>query len=145
MISPYPWEWFCTFTFSRPTHPEAALRYFKAWVRRLNIDLYGRNYHKEFHGGVYWVVALERHQNGNPHLHALLLGVFNTHRLTWMDRWNEFYTATEYARIEPVRLNGDACEYVTKYVAKEGEIYFSDNFGDLQKLDQLLKTDQFEL
>lgn len=76
-----------------------------------------------------WVLAVERHKSGEIHLHALISGVGPTRRLTWMDKWCDLDArSTGWARIRTVESNNAVARYVSKYVAKGGELYFSDNF-----------------
>ena len=145
LAEPYPWEWFVTLTFAQCVHPEAALKYFRRFVNKLNTELYGRRWHKELHGGIMWLVALERQSNNNPHLHALMLGTHSLRRLSKMDEWEQLALSTGFARIEKVKYQSESIAYVTKYVTKDGEIDVSKNFGDRQKLEILLKHDQLEL
>src|SRR5215471_6195749 len=51
--------------------------------------------------------------------HALLAGVKDLRRLTWMDKWHEL---AGYARIEPIESTAAVVRYVSKYVVKGGEI-----------------------
>ena len=73
------------------------------------------------------VVAVERQKSGRVHLHALIAGVGNERRLTWMDVWERLDEATGFARVEEVQDQDRAARYVAKYVAKEGELDFSRN------------------
>jgi len=68
---------------------------------------------------VQWVRALEYQRRGVIHYHALLAGVQELRRLSWMDLWNEL---AGYARIEPIRDGSVVRRYVSKYVAKGGEL-----------------------
>ena len=70
---------------------------------------------------------MEFQKSGRVHLHALMLGVWDTRRLEWMDRWVALDKLAGYPRIWAV-INHDAVSsYVTKYVTKDGEIDFSRN------------------
>lgn len=118
----YKWDWFCTFTFSAPTHPEAADKVFRMFVRELNEFLYGK---RRLYpgGGVYWVRALEWQKREVLHYHALMGDVEDlnarTKRLQWMDRWGEL---AGFAKIERPTTNAAVAAYCSKYVAKGGEI-----------------------
>jgi hypothetical protein len=140
-LSRYHWDWFCTFTFRdkplqpgervavRPRwHAEAADKLFRLWVGELNRSLYGRRWYLHPEAGVYWVRALEWQKREVLHYHALLGDVTDLNssakRLYWMDRWNEL---AGFAKIEVPRKRGFVAAYVSKYVAKGGEIDVSAN------------------
>lgn len=144
LLIDYPWEWFVTFTFARYVHPEAAIRHFRKFIDAINKELFGRRWQNKPHGGVMYAVCTERQSNNNPHLHAVILGVGNLRRLTKMDQWQDQSTSTGFARIEDIKNPRSSIAYITKYLTKDGEIDFSENLGDKQKLNLLLKTDQFE-
>ena len=74
-----------------------------------------------------WLVAVEFQKSGRVHLHALLAGVGNTRRLSWMDNWKALDALAGFTQIDPVRNGQAVSRYVTKYVAKEGELFFSRN------------------
>ncbi len=126
-IARWPWEWFATFTFSHATHPERALKLFRVWRSMLSREIYGRRWYKRHPYGVRSVVAVEFHKSGQIHLHALLAGVGDLRRLTWMDNWEDLDHLAGYPRIFAVKNNGAVSSYVTKYVAKDGDVYLSKN------------------
>lgn len=140
-LARYPWEWFVTLTFVEDVHPEAALKKWRLWVSKINRELFGPRWAKKKHGGVYWVVSIEYQERGVIHLHALMTGLRETRRLTWMDKWQELDTKTGFARIFPVENNEAASRYVSKYISKGGEIFFSDNLKDISN-DLLSSQDQ---
>jgi hypothetical protein len=118
LLERWEWEWFCTFTFRDLVHPEAADKRFRVLISQANRVLYGHRWHKKGEG-ICWVRALEYQKRDVIHYHALLAGVQDLRRLTWMDRWNEL---AGYARIEPIEAAAAVERYVTKYVVKGGEI-----------------------
>ena len=108
----------CTFTFRDIVHPEAADKRFRVLISQANRVLFGVRWHK--HGaGLRWVRALEYQKRDVIHYHALMAGVQDLRRLTWMDRWHEL---AGYARIEPIESTAAVSRYVSKYVVKGGEI-----------------------
>ncbi len=126
-VARWPWEWFVTLTFTDDTHPERALKLFCLWCSKINRVIYGRRWNKREPFGVAWLVAVEYQKLGRVHLHALLAGVGDIRRLTWMDNWEELDDVAGFARIKPVENQIAASRYVSKYVAKGGEISFSKN------------------
>jgi len=118
LLGRWEWEWFCTFTFRDSVHPEAADKRFRVFVSQCNRTLYGPRWHK--HGrGIRWVRALEYQKRDVIHYHALMAGVEDLRRLTWMDRW---YEMAGIARIEQIESTDAVSRYVSKYVVKGGEI-----------------------
>ena len=130
-LSAYTFQWFATLTFETNVHPEAALKRWRFYTNQLNRSLYGRRWQKKEHGGIYWILGIERQKRGVIHFHALMGAVNDLNeiarRLFWMDYWNEL---AGFARIEAIRSNEAALRYVTKYVVKGGDIEFSKNLGD---------------
>ncbi len=131
LIARYPWEWFVTLTFVEDIHPEAALKVMKFWLSKLNRELFGRRWYKKLPHGVYWVVAIEYQKRGVLHLHLLISGVKNTRRLTYMDIWEGLGNKNGYARIYKVDSQIAVSKYLSKYVAKDGEIFPSQNLPDV--------------
>lgn len=126
-IARWPWEWFATFTFAYDTHPERALKLFYLWRSKLNREIYGPRWHKREPFGATTVVATEDQKSGQIHLHALVSGVGDARRLTWMDNWESLGEVAGFSRIYPVEINEAVSSYVTKYVTKGGDIYLSEN------------------
>jgi len=118
LLGRWEWEWFCTFTFRDLVHPEAADKRFRVLISQANRVLYGHRWHKQGRG-LRWVRALEYQKRDVIHYHALMAGVQDLRRLTWMDRWHEL---AGYARIEPIESSAAVSRYVSKYVVKGGEI-----------------------
>lgn len=126
-LSTYHWQWFVTLTFRFPPHPEQAFKSFRYWVHYLNRKLYGTRYYKKT-TGIFWTLALEYHQSGVIHFHALVGDVEDLNirfsRKTAAEKWNEI---AGYARIYPINDQMKAVtNYVSKYVVKGGEIELSD-------------------
>ena len=107
--------------------PERALILFKVWCSKLSRQIYGPRWHKREPYGVTFVVAIEYHKSGQIHLHALIFGVGETRRLTWMDHWHALDELAGFARIVAVGNNEAVSNYVTKYVTKGGEVDLSGN------------------
>jgi len=126
----WTWQWFCTFTFREIIHPEAAGKRFRLFISMVNQELYGPRWHKKGQG-VKWVRALEQQRRGVIHHHALIAGVDDLRRLTWMDIWNEL---VGFSRIEPIRDDIAVRRYVSKYVVKGGEL----DLGGTLLTDQLV-------
>lgn len=138
MLLRYHWAWFVTLTFrpkhesaSGGIHPEKADKAFRWWASNLNRCCWGKNWHRQPHGGVVWARGQEFHKSGRIHFHAVMAAPehdLNTlaRRLDWMDVWHREYGI---ARIEPPKSQADISRYVSKYVVKEGEVDFSPNFG----------------
>ncbi len=118
LLGRWEWEWFCTFTFRDLVHPEAADKRFRVLISQANRVLYGHRWHKQGRS-LRWVRALEYQKRDVIHYHALMAGVQDLRRLTWMDRWHEL---AGYARIEPIESSAAVARYVSKYVVKGGEI-----------------------
>ena len=129
-VARWPWEWFVSLTFTDDTHPERALKLFRVWVSKLNRQLYGPRWHKKEPYGVLSVVAVEFQKSGRVHLHALMAGVGDARRLSWMDRWWDLDRLAGSPRIYPVENREAVSTYVTKYVSKGGEIEFSPNLRE---------------
>ena len=131
LISRYPWEWFVTLTFTDDIHPEAALKSMRVWLSKLNREVFGHRWYKNVPYGVYWVAAIEYQKRGVLHLHLLITGVGDTRRLSYMDIWAEMGNKNGWARVEAVEANNAVSMYLSKYVTKDGEIYFSNNLPDV--------------
>jgi hypothetical protein len=131
-IDRYTWEWFVTHTFTHDIHEEAAYKAMVHWLNMLNRYLYGRRWKKNKPGGVYWVGAFERQKRGTLHIHMLITGLKYANNFEWMKMWEEMGNKNGFSRIYPVESNIKASMYVAKYIAKEGDIYLSDNLPNLQ-------------
>ena len=127
-LARYPWTWFVTLTFRYGVHPEQAHKRFMRFVHIINQQLYGRNYHKRPGTGIYWVLALEYQKRGVIHFHALMADDFNLNtrlsRKVQEQRWEKM---AGFARIYPIDDRMTAVTgYVSKYVAKDGELEVSE-------------------
>lgn len=131
-LSQWPWDWFCTLTFRESVHPERAAKVFRMWTCEINRDIYGRRW-REKNLGIYWVKALEYQRRGVIHFHTLMSGRGanlnqQAKRFKYMQRWDQL---AGFAKIEPPR-DGAVVNYVSKYVAKGGEIELSESLGHFQ-------------
>jgi hypothetical protein len=131
LLNRWPWDLFGTHTFRGDVHLDAAARIFDRFISILNRELYGPRWYK--HGdGICWVRAMERQTRGVIHFHSMLadsrLVEFYEARVqgesarrpnALNETWNSL---AGYARIEPIRSQEAVTHYLTKYVAKGGEI-----------------------
>ena len=138
MLQRRSWHWFVTLTF-RPSHegrsggihPEKADKAFRVLVSKINRHIYGTRWYKRDETQLCWARGQEFHKSGRIHFHAVFADPTKdlndlTRRMDWVDWWwREF----GIARIERPADQGDIARYVSKYVAKDGEIDFSPNFG----------------
>ena len=150
------WQWFGTHTFSptrwlvrggkriavdryhplRGVHPEAAMKSWRWFVHELNASLYGKHWKRRGDGGLVWVCGQEFHKSGKVHFHTLL-GAPNmdlnaaASRYAWHEVWFREFGRN---KIEQPKCQGDVARYVSKYVAKDGQIEFSPNFGGVRPL-----------
>ena len=118
-------QWFCTLTFRDWPHPEHAFKIFRVWTNEINRQLYGRQWRKRS-DGIYWVLAWEYQKRGALHFHALLGDAIDlntrTRRLDWKDRW---YELAGIAQVQEIKGHAAVERYVSKYVAKDGQLDFS--------------------
>ncbi len=120
----WPWEWFVTATFRDPVGVEQAHDRWRKWTHEIEDAV---------QASLGWVRCTEyqRWRKGIPHYHALVLGVGNTRRLAWMDRWNQL---AGFARILPYDPRNGARFYLGKYVTKsDGHIEMSPNLATLRE------------
>jgi hypothetical protein len=116
-----PLDWFATFTFREPVHPEQANRRLHRFIRTLNEIRFGKRY-REKGLGVCLINALEWQKREVLHFHSLIGGgLRDLDRFHWMELWNR---DNGFARIYPYDPAG-APGYVSKYVVKGGEIDIS--------------------
>lgn len=138
LLTRVPWQMFATLTF-RPDrggrtggmHPESAAKAFRFFVSSINRELYGREWGRRWHYGIQWATGQEFHKDGRLHLHAVLAApTGDLYRLIRFDSWHTFWRK-EFGnnRLERPRSQRDAAGYIAKYVAKDGEVDFSKNFG----------------
>lgn len=113
-----PLDWFCTFTFKDPVHPEQANRRYHRFLRILNEYRFGKRF-REKGLGVLSVNATEWQKREVLHFHSVIGGgLQDVDRFAWMELWNR---DNGFARIFPYDPAG-APGYVSKYVVKGGEI-----------------------
>lgn len=130
-LSCHEWQWFGTFTYKDPIHPEAADKQFRFWARKLDFD-HGVTRKAPAHAPdrLMWTRGLEWQKRGVLHYHALLRCVpwplqSQQHR-TYAERlWLDI--SGGFAQLK-VAASEDVLSYVTKYSAKGGEVDFSPNF-----------------
>lgn len=140
LLSVCRWQWFMHFTF-KPTlttkhggvHPERADKAFRYFISCLNRELYGPHWARNRFGGVVWARGQEWHKDGRIHFHAVAAAVGGdlnalARRLTWMDFWGREFGI---CRITPPESQQNCLDYITKYVAKGGEVDFSKNFAEI--------------
>lgn len=112
-------------------HPEAAHKAFRFFVSTLNRDLYGRDWGRRWHRGCQWAVGEEFHKDGRLHLHSVISApTGDLYRLvSFRDLWQRWFKEFGVNRMEAPRSQGDVVGYVAKYVAKDGNVTLSPNFG----------------
>jgi len=125
LLARWPWEWFATFTFRDPVHPEAANKRFRGWVSRVS-ECRRRRVFFDGVAGIRWVRALELQRRGVIHFHALLSGLGKLSYRQAHDEWRE-----GFSWIEGVESQEAVGRYVSKYLAKGGELELGgDGFSD---------------
>ncbi|MCB1561415.1 MAG: hypothetical protein KDI75_10035, partial [Xanthomonadales bacterium] len=111
-------------------HPEAADKAFRFWVSSVNRDLYGRTWGKRWHRGLMWARGQEFHKDGRIHFHAVISSASDD--LYRLGRWSDWHALwlREFGvnKLERPESQSDIAGYVSKYVAKGGEVDFSPNF-----------------
>ena len=118
-LRPWPWDWFGTFTFASPVHPEQADKRWRRWVSAIQ-----HNGGRTTRSPVVWVRGNEQQERGVLHYHALLgrvegVGSFGAIRL-----WEGL--AGGWAKIEPYNNAFGG----TFYLAKEGDVELSPAWFD---------------
>lgn len=158
MLERQHWRWFCTLTFSptkrvtdrvsrktitvdrfhpiRGMHLEAADKAWRWWIFELNKTLYGNNWRRVPHGGLIWARGQEFHKSGRVHFHAVIAAPDGdldalASRYWWHELW---YREFGRNQIEQALSQADIAAYVSKYVAKDGEVDLSANFGKVEPL-----------
>ena len=113
------WEYFATLTFRGDRiHPESAEKRFRALISAANRQVYGRKWRKSGRGLI-WVCAVERQRRGVIHFHALLA---NLDPLVVWQLEAYWRSVAGFCRIERIRAGDAVRGYVSKYVAKGGEL-----------------------
>jgi hypothetical protein len=156
VLKRYPAHCFCTFTF-RPSkrftdrytgelrevprisakggmHPEAADKGYRFFISSINRELYGNTWGKRWHRGLQWARGSEFHKDGRLHFHAIVSApTGDLWKLTSIRKWHRMWLGEfGFNRIERPRSQADIAGYVSKYVAKDGVVDFSPNFGAWQ-------------
>lgn len=160
LLARYEWHEFITCTFrltQRDTNRAVAM--FEAWVRRRILDhavkvgdawrgrnkagrtkYYGPQVNRWNRGRdkPVYVIGVEQHAEGGNHLHAILRHDIYAQDIRRDSAWKTWYKEMNlgFIRIEPPKSQSDIRSYVSKYVAKSGELFFSDSFKGA-------KTDHF--
>lgn len=101
-VDGFRWDYFATFTFSRPRSEEKALRAIKNFCRK----------------NMFWrAVFFSEHFRLTPgvHLHGLIKVQYP---IQAEELWNQWFARYGVNRILPYK-GADACKYITKYVTKE--------------------------
>jgi hypothetical protein len=99
LLGRWEWEWFCTFTFRDLVHPEAADKRFRVLISQANRALFGTMWYKR-NQGLRWVRALEYQKRDVIHYHALMAGVQDLRRLTWIPLLKQLHIALK----KPLRM-----------------------------------------
>lgn len=132
----WEWSWWVTLTYKQQVKPEAAERDFKRWIRDLNTNRFGPRYGARGKG-LNWARTEEYQLRGVLHYHALVGLTGHLDRWQAKSDWEKigapewFQNAnkewerqprTGYARIYEYDRTQGAISYVSKYVAKSGQI-----------------------
>jgi hypothetical protein len=113
------------------SHPEAMHKRTRHGMNLISTSLYGKNWRRKGKG-IEYVIGLERQKRGSVHSHTVI-------RLPDHDArdkiqfplgyWNKVINDLGgHARLELPNDSMKTVDYVTKYVCKEGELFFSDTF-----------------
>jgi hypothetical protein len=144
-----PWHVFggLTFDLRRCRHglrpdgsPCSAEELMGTWVpRRIPLDVvkgrfehYVRGARRALGRHIDYVVAIESHRSGWPHLHPLLSLQGGLHRGDLVTLGGLWYSENGYARLSVPRSSEDVTAYCGKYVAKDwgsGDLLFSSGLG----------------
>lgn len=123
-----------TLTTREWSHPETIAKAFRMAIKRVNDQLYG-TFKPSRDLGVGWLLGHERHKTGQPHAHAIIYAFEDNfdELVQRRDSWAWWFEERGINRLEPVRSSKQAAAYCTKYVLKDGEVTFSDNFSAFVK------------
>ena len=130
-LSTQDWQWFVTFTFKEEIHPEAADKLYRVWLNKLNRELYGQRWRKKPSGGVKWCRALEWQKRGVLHYHALISNSGYASSTMIARIWEKLGEDSKAGFIKVDQYDeslGGAEAYLSKYVAKGGQVDISPNF-----------------
>lgn len=132
-ISAQRWDLFVTLTSEKQTHPEAMGKRFRYCARKVSEHVYGKA-RRPSDPQVQWLVGLERTKRGWPHAHALvrfpLVDIRGPEGRNVFDLgyWSKWMTETGgFAWLELPRSSEAVCNYVSKYVVKDGDLSWSQN------------------
>jgi hypothetical protein len=124
----WPWSDFLTITYRPGEAPKdvgRVWRDFRYFTNNLNCDLYGRNWSRRAEGVLY-AAAVERHQSGEPHLHAMLgtpgarFGA--EERQQWKAWLERRFGRTDF---QAVKWDERVAQYILKTAATTNEIELS--------------------
>jgi len=132
-LASYPWQWFVTLTFKDEIHPESARKKFGRWIDYVNRQAYGSRYRKRTKG-VFWALASEPQKRGVLHYHVLVGDVEDlNNRVSRGDARNRWYDIEGIGRVDPITHRmGAVTNYVSKYIAKGGDIELSESLADFR-------------
>ena len=120
-ISKIPWRAMITLTVKDPfMKVESLINSYMRLVRYVNKEVFGNNYTRIVHHSYFdYLVGVERQKRGAPHLHVLVDRPvpFDYIRKMWEKAWG-----IGWVGIDKVSEKIGAVEYLTKYVAKGGEL-----------------------
>lgn len=115
------WKFMVTLTVKDPDMKRESL--IKAWsrlLRYINDEVFGQNYTRKVgHSYFSYMLGIEKQKRGALHLHILIdrpIPITYIRKL-WDSAWG-----IGWVGIDKVTSDVGACEYLTKYVAKGGEI-----------------------
>jgi len=150
LIGQNPWDQFCTFTYRQSVWAsEKVERDLKRTVRNATASLMGmksssKKFCKAWALGnlMPWFIAIEKHKHGTLHAHALIGD--RTRECRTLSRqliekiWNRDIRNAGFTKIEKVRSNGKAVDYMIKssrYCCKDPDAIL-DWSPDLQRWDE---------
>lgn len=115
-----PWQYRATFTFESEIHPEQAYKRCKRWMIYQNQKIYGKRY-RRYHKGLTYCIGIEYQKRGVIHFHILLNGLNDEwDRYKGMGGWKKI--GGGWAKIYKYEDKKKACDYISKYVSKGGEL-----------------------
>jgi hypothetical protein len=121
------WQWFATFTFKDETHPEAAAKAFRHWVKLLDEANGYRQRSLSTHSRrCVWARGLEWQKRGVIHFHVLIGNIpheicTRVLREAWAAAWLGMQN-TGFAKIDAFDQADAGLGYIAKYCAKGGEV-----------------------
>jgi hypothetical protein len=134
LLKRWSWHWFATFTFKDETHPEAADKVFRHWVKGLDeSNGYRQRSKSTYARRCIWARGLEWQKRGVIHFHAVVGNLpLSTHTRMSCEAWAYAWLMlgnTGFAKIELIAHTEKSLGYVSKYCAKGGEIDLSPNLA----------------